>query len=74
MVRFNDHVSNFKDEEAMHFDSFKAKFDKLDKEALIKGIHGFMFENTLKRYQAQEINVAPRGERPQGVAPEPLPG
>lgn len=67
MVRFNDHVANFKDEEAMHFDSFKAKFDSLDKEALIKGIYGFMFENTLKRYQkAQEIDVAPRGQQPMG--------
>jgi ATP-dependent RNA helicase DeaD len=64
MVRFTDHVSNFKDEEAMHFDSFKTKFDALDKADLIKGIYGFMFENTLKRYQkAQDIDVA---ARPQG--------
>lgn len=71
MVRFTDHVANFKDEEAMHFDSFKAKFETLDKDDLIKGIYGFMFENTLKRYQkAQEIDVAPRGqgqERTQGA-------
>ena len=53
----------------IHYDAFKAKFDSLDKEDIIKGIYGFMFENTLKRYQkAQEIDVAPRGqERPQGV-------
>jgi ATP-dependent RNA helicase DeaD len=64
MVRFTDHVANFKDEEAMHFDSFKAKFDALDKDDLIKGVYGFMFENTLKRYQkAQEIDIA---ARPQG--------
>jgi ATP-dependent RNA helicase DeaD len=63
MVRFTDLVTNFKDEETLHFDSFKAKFDDLDKEDLIKGIYGFMFENTLKRYQkAQEIDVAPRGQ------------
>jgi ATP-dependent RNA helicase DeaD len=67
MVRFTDHVSNFKDEEAMHFDSFKTKFDSLDKEDLIKGIYGFMFENTLKRYQkAIDIDVAPRGSAPTG--------
>jgi ATP-dependent RNA helicase DeaD len=61
MARFTDHVANFKDEEAMHFDSFKSKFDALDKDDLIKGIYGFMFENTLKRYQkAQEIDVAAR--------------
>ncbi len=64
MVRFNDNVANFKDEETLHFDSFKEKFDALDKEDLIKGIYGFMFENTLKRYQkAQEIDVAPRGQQ-----------
>lgn len=69
MVRFTDHVASFKDGEAMHFDSFKAKFDSLDKEDLIKGIYGFMFENTLKRYQkAVDIDVAPRGQdRPAGV-------
>ena len=67
MVRFTDHVSNFKDEEALHFDSFKTKFDSLDKEDLIKGIYGFMFENTLKRYQkAIDIDVAPRGSAPTG--------
>ena len=46
------------------------KNDSLEKEDIVKGIYGFMFENTLKRYQkAQEIDVAPRGqgERPQGV-------
>jgi ATP-dependent RNA helicase DeaD len=68
MVRFTDHVSNFKDEEAMHFDSFKAKFDALDKDDLIKGIYGFMFENTLKRYQkAQEIDIAARPQGDRGV-------
>jgi len=67
MVRFTDHVTNFKAEEAQHFDSFTAKFNDLSKEDLIKGIYGFMFENTLKRYQkAQEIGVAPRGSAPQG--------
>jgi ATP-dependent RNA helicase DeaD len=67
MVRFTDHVANFKDEEAMHFDSFKSKFDGLDKDDLIKGIYGFMFENTLKRYQkAVDIDVAPRGQGPAG--------
>jgi ATP-dependent RNA helicase DeaD len=67
MVRFNDNVANFKDEETLHFDAFKAKFDALEKEDLIKGIYGFMFENTLKRYQkATEIDVAPRGQGPQG--------
>lgn len=70
--RFTDHIESFHDEEVLHYDSFKSKFDELDKEAIIKGIYGFMFENTLKRYQkAQEIDVAPRGqpgsERPQGV-------
>jgi ATP-dependent RNA helicase DeaD len=64
MNHFNNHVSNFKAEEAQHFDTFKAKFDALDKDDLIKGIYGFMFENTLKRYQkAQDIDVA---ARPQG--------
>lgn len=67
--RFTDHVASFHDEEVLHYDSFKSKFDELDKEEIIKGIYGFMFENTLKRYQkAQEIDVAPRGsDRPQGV-------
>jgi ATP-dependent RNA helicase DeaD len=61
MTHFNDHVVNFKDEETLHFDDFKAKFEAYDKEDLIKGIYGFMFENTLKRYQkAVEIDVAPR--------------
>ena len=65
MVRFTDHVSNFKGEEAKNFDSFKAKFDSLDKDDLIKGIYGFMFENTLKRYEkAVDIDVAPRGQGP----------
>jgi ATP-dependent RNA helicase DeaD len=63
MTHFNDHVTNFKDEETLHFDDFKAKFEAYEKEDLIKGIYGFMFENTLKRYQkAQEIDVAPRGQ------------
>lgn len=69
--RFTDHIASFHDEEVLHYDAFKAKFNDLDKEDIIKGIYGFMFENTLKRYQkAQEIDVAPRGqggERPQGV-------
>jgi ATP-dependent RNA helicase DeaD len=61
MVRFNENISSFRDEEVLHYDSFKAKFDSLEKEDLIKGIYGFMFENTLKRYQkAQEIDVQPR--------------
>jgi ATP-dependent RNA helicase DeaD len=68
MVRFTDHVANFKDEEAMHFDSFKSKFDTLNKDDLIKGIYGFMFENTLKRYQkAQEIDIAARPQGDRGV-------
>lgn len=68
--RFTDHIASFHDEDVLHYDSFKEKFDSLDKEDIIKGIYGFMFENTLKRYQkAQEIDVAPRGQeqRPQGV-------
>jgi len=61
MVRFNDHVTNFKEGEAKNFDSFKAKFDGLEKDDLIKGIYGFMFENTLKRYEkAVDIDVAGR--------------
>ncbi|MGE3609876.1 MAG: DEAD/DEAH box helicase [Bacteriovoracaceae bacterium] len=61
MTRFTDLVANFKDEEVLHYDSFKEKFNDLDKEDLVKGIYGFMFENTLKRYQkAQEIDVAQR--------------
>jgi ATP-dependent RNA helicase DeaD len=61
MVRFNDHVTNFKEDEAKNFDSFKAKFDGLEKDDLIKGIYGFMFENTLKRYEkAVDIDVAGR--------------
>jgi ATP-dependent RNA helicase DeaD len=69
MVRFTDHIASFHDEEVLHYDSFKAKFEGLEKEDIIKGVYGFMFENTLKRYQkAQEIDVAPRGsDRPQGV-------
>lgn len=72
MEKFNEQIAEFKDEEGMNFDSFKEKFAELDKEDLIKGIYGFMFENTLKRYQkAQDIDVLPRGdrnaERPQGV-------
>ena len=73
MTRFTDHIASFHDEEVMHYDAFKAKFESLEKEDIIKGIYGFMFENTLKRYQkAQEIDVAPRGApgsevRPQGV-------
>lgn len=65
MDRFKDLISNFKDEETLHYDSFKAKFDNIEKEELIKGVYGFMFESTLKRYQkAQDIDVA---QRPQGV-------
>jgi ATP-dependent RNA helicase DeaD len=61
MTRFTDHISNFHDEEVLHYDAFKAKFEDLEKEDIIKGIYGFMFENTLKRYQkAQDIDVAPR--------------
>ena len=71
LKRFTDHIASFHDEEVLHYDTFKAKFDELSKEDIVKGIYGFMFENTLKRYQkAQEIDVAPRGqagERPQGV-------
>ncbi|WPU64643.1 DEAD/DEAH box helicase [Peredibacter starrii] len=71
LKRFTDHIESFHDEEVLHYDAFKAKFDELDKEEIIKGIYGFMFENTLKRYQkAQEIDVAPRGqggERQQGA-------
>ncbi|MCM2350377.1 MAG: DEAD/DEAH box helicase [Bacteriovoracaceae bacterium] len=70
LKRFTDHIESFQDEEVLHYDTFKAKFNELEKEDIIKGIYGFMFENTLKRYQkAQEIDVAPRGqgERPQGV-------
>jgi ATP-dependent RNA helicase DeaD len=70
LKRFTDHIASFQDEEVLHYDTFKAKFNELEKEDIIKGIYGFMFENTLKRYQkAQEIDVAPRGqgERPQGV-------
>src|SRR5690606_26747383 len=70
MEKFNEQIAEFKDEEGMNFESFKEKFAELDKEDLIKGIYGFMFENTLKRYQkAQDIDVLPRdrAERPQGV-------
>jgi ATP-dependent RNA helicase DeaD len=70
LKRFTDHIASFHDEEVLHYDAFKSKFDSLEKEDIVKGIYGFMFENTLKRYQkAQEIDVAPRGqgERPQGV-------
>ncbi len=74
LKRFTDHIESFHDEEVLHYDAFKAKFNDLEKEDIIKGIYGFMFENTLKRYQkAQEIDVAPRGqgvERPQGVRVE----
>lgn len=63
MSRFTDHIASFHDEEVLHYDAFKAKFESLEKEDIIKGIYGFMFENTLKRYQkAQEIDVAPRGQ------------
>lgn len=71
--RFTDHIASFQDEDVLHYDTFKAKFNELEKEDIIKGIYGFMFENTLRRYQkAQEIDVAPRGqgERPQGVRVE----
>lgn len=70
LKRFTDHIASFHDEDVLHYDAFKAKFDELDKEDIVKGIYGFMFENTLKRYQkAQEIDVAPRGQgdRPQGA-------
>jgi ATP-dependent RNA helicase DeaD len=69
MVRFTDYISSFHDEEVLHFESFREKFDSLEKEDVIKGLYGFMFENTLKRYQkAQEIDVAAKGkDRPQGV-------
>lgn len=68
MARFNEHIANFHDEDVLHYDTFKANFEELDKEEIIKGIYGFMFENTLKRYQkAQEIDMASRGERPQGT-------
>jgi ATP-dependent RNA helicase DeaD len=73
LKRFTDHIDSFHDEDVLHYDTFKAKFDELSKEDIIKGIYGFMFENTLKRYQkAQEIDVAPRGQgdRPQGVRVE----
>lgn len=71
LKRFTDHIASFHDEDVLHYDAFKAKFEELDKEDIIKGIYGFMFENTLKRYQkAQEIDVAPRSERPQGVRVE----
>ncbi|HXH32484.1 MAG TPA: DEAD/DEAH box helicase [Bacteriovoracaceae bacterium] len=61
MTRFTDLIKAFKDEEVLHYDSFKAKFANIEKEELVKGIYGFMFENTLKRYQkAQEIDVASR--------------
>ncbi len=64
MARFTDHIASFQDEQVLHYDAFKAKFDGLDKESIVKGIYGFMFENTLKRYQkAQEIDIA---SRPQG--------
>lgn len=67
MARFNDHIANFQNED-QQYENFRAKFEGLDKEEIIKGIYGFMFENTLKRYQkAQEIDVAARGERPQGT-------
>lgn len=66
IARFNANIASFKDEEVLHYDAFKEKFADLDKEDIVKGIYGFMFENTLKRYQkAQEIDVAarPLGER-----------
>jgi ATP-dependent RNA helicase DeaD len=48
----------------MHFDAFKEKFNELSKEDIVKGIYGFMFENTLKRYQkAQDIDLAAPRER-----------
>jgi ATP-dependent RNA helicase DeaD len=63
MVRFNENIASFSDQQALHFDSFKAKFDSISKEDLVKGIYGFMFENTLKRYQkAQEIDVTPKNQ------------
>lgn len=68
MVRFNANITSFKDEEVLHFDAFKEKFENLSKEDLVKGIYGFMFENTLKRYQkAQDIDVAARGQGDRGA-------
>ncbi|MFL5785692.1 MAG: DEAD/DEAH box helicase [Bacteriovoracaceae bacterium] len=69
VVRFNENVASFSDQQALHFDSFKEKFESLSKDDLLKGIYGFMFENTLKRYQkAQEIDVTPRNQNdPRGV-------
>lgn len=69
VVRFNENIASFSDQQALHFDSFKTKFENLSKEDLLKGIYGFMFENTLKRYQkAQEIDVTPRNQNePRGV-------
>jgi len=70
--RFNEFVTSFHDEEILHFDSFQAKFEALSKEDVLKGLYGFMFENTLKRYKkAQDIDVQarkdgePRGTRVQ---------
>lgn len=69
LKRFTDHIASFHDEDVLHYDAFKAKFEELEKEDIVKGIYGFMFENTLKRYQkAQEIDVAPRREgEPRGT-------
>ncbi len=63
IIRFNENVASFHDEQALHFDSFKEKFADLSKDDLLKGVYGFMFENTLKRYQkAQEIDVTPKNQ------------
>ncbi len=73
LKRFTDNIASFHEEQVLHYDAFKVKFDGLEKEDIVKGIYGFMFENTLKRYaKAQEIDVAPRGQgdRPQGVRVE----
>jgi ATP-dependent RNA helicase DeaD len=70
MSRFTDYIASFHDEEVLNYEAFKAKFESLEKDAVIKGLYGFMFENTLKRYQkALDIDVAQKGQgdRPQGV-------
>jgi len=68
LSRFNDYVSQFKAEDVPQFDSFQEKFSSLSKEDMVKGLYGFMFENTLKRYQkAQEIDIAARPQGDRGV-------
>ncbi len=64
MTKFTENIASFHDEQVMHFDAFKEKFNELSKEDIVKGIYGFMFENTLKRYQkAQDIDLAAPRER-----------